>query len=61
MDKSFIVSGSFFGDEGKGSVIDYLASTKDIKENVRYNGGSQACHTVVSNCIKHKFSQLGSI
>ena len=61
MDESFIISGSFFGDEGKGSVVDYLASTKNIKENVRYNGGSQACHTVVSNGIKHKFSQLGSI
>lgn len=61
MDESFIVSGSFFGDEGKGSVVDFLASKKNIKENVRYNGGSQACHTVIANGIKHKFSQLGSI
>ena len=30
MDESFIISGSFFGDEGKGSVVDYLASTKNI-------------------------------
>ena len=61
MDKSYIVSGCFFGDEGKGSVVDYLAYKNNIKDNVRYNGGSQACHTVVSNGIKHKFSQLGSI
>ena len=61
MDESYIVSGSFFGDEGKGSVIDFLANQKNIKENVRYNGGSQACHTVIANGIKHKFSQLGSI
>lgn len=61
MDESYIVSGTFFGDEGKGSVVDFLSHQKGIKENVRYNGGSQACHTVVSNGIKHKFSQLGSI
>lgn len=61
MDESYIVSGAFFGDEGKGSVVDFLAHQKGIKENVRYNGGSQACHTVVSNGLKHKFSQLGSI
>ena len=61
MDNGYIVSGSFFGDEGKGSVVDYLSSSKDIKENVRYNGGSQASHTVVVDGVKHKFSQLGSI
>ena len=61
MDESYIVSGTFFGDEGKGSVVYFLSHQKGIKENVRYNGGSQACHTVVSNGIKHKFSQLGSI
>lgn len=61
MDESYIVSGSFFGDEGKGSVVDFLSHQKGINENVRYNGGSQACHTVVSNGLKHKFSQLGSI
>lgn len=61
MDKSYIVSGTFFGDEGKGSIIDYLSYQKGIKENVRYNGGSQASHTVIANNIKHKFSQLGSV
>ena len=61
MDNAYIVSGSFFGDEGKGSVVDYLSCLKNIKENVRYNGGSQASHTVVVDGVKHKFSQLGSI
>ena len=61
VDNGYIVSGSFFGDEGKGSVVDYLSSSKNIKENVRYNGGSQASHTVVVGGVKHKFSQLGSI
>ena len=54
MNESYIISGVFFGDEGKGSVIDYLASKKNIQDNVRYNGGSQASHTVVANNIKHK-------
>lgn len=60
MNESYIVSGVFFGDEGKGSVIDYLAHEKNIQDNVRYNGGSQASHTVVAKNIKHKCSQLGS-
>ena len=55
MDNAYIVSGSFFGDEGKGSVVDYLSCLKNIKENVRYNGGSQASHTVVVDGVKHKF------
>ena len=60
MNNSFIVSGSMFGDEGKGTICDYLANKYHLKENVRYNGGSQASHTVISNNKKHKFSQLGS-
>ena len=31
MNNSYIVSGTLFGDEGKGTLVDYLASTKDIK------------------------------
>jgi len=50
-----------FGDEGKGSFVDYIASTHNIKQVVRYNGGSQASHTVTTpQGILHKFSQLGS-
>lgn len=60
MTKSYIVSGSLFGDEGKGTLSDYLSNKYDLKENVRYNGGSQASHTVINNGVTHKFSQLGS-
>ena len=60
MNDSYIVSGSMFGDEGKGSLCDYLASKYNLKENVRYNGGSQAGHTVIVDDKKHTFSQLGS-
>lgn len=60
MNKSYIVSGCQFGDEGKGTITDYLASIHNLKENVRYNGGSHASHTVIIDGVKHKFSQLGS-
>lgn len=58
---NFILCGMQFGDEGKGTFVDYLAHEKDIDCIVRYNGGSQASHTVVTPSRKlHKFSQLGS-
>ena len=58
---SYILCGMQFGDEGKGTFVDYLAHEKNIDCVVRYNGGSNASHTVItpSNTI-HKFSQLGS-
>ena len=60
MNESYIVSGSMFGDEGKGTLCDYLANKYNLKENVRFNGGSQASHTVIVDDKVHKFSQLGS-
>jgi len=57
----YILSGTSFGDEGKGTFTDYISSEYDIKGNVRYNGGSQAAHTVtLDDGTKHTFSQLGS-
>lgn len=41
-----IVVGGHWGDEGKGKVIDYLAGKADLV--VRYQGGDNAGHTVVS-------------
>ena len=50
-----------FGDEGKGTFVDYLAHEQDADLVVRYNGGSQASHTVITPSGElHKFSQLGS-
>ena len=58
---SFILCGMQFGDEGKGTFVDYLAHEQNIDCVVRYNGGSQASHTVITpSKIIHKFSQLGS-
>lgn len=41
------VTGINWGDEGKGRVIDFIAENADIV--VRYQGGSNAGHTVVTN------------
>lgn len=58
---SWVLCGMQFGDEGKGTFVDYLAYEKNIDGIVRYNGGSQASHTVITpSKTVHKFSQLGS-
>lgn len=58
---SFILCGMQFGDEGKGTFVDYLAYKENIDGIVKYNGGSQASHTVITpTSVLHKFSQLGS-
>ena len=38
-----VVLGLFYGDEGKGKVIDYLSN--DSKYAVRFSGGNNAGHT----------------
>ena len=56
-----IVLGLGFGDEGKGSMVDYLVSKQ--KQNsivIRFSGGQQCGHTVIRNGIKHVFSNCGS-
>ena len=58
---NFILCGMQYGDEGKGTFVDYLAHKYNINCVVKYNGGSQASHTVITpDGILHKFSQLGS-
>jgi adenylosuccinate synthase len=47
MSESVVVIGANFGDEGKGLITDYLASTGKYSLNVRFNGGAQAAHTVI--------------
>ncbi|OYD17551.1 adenylosuccinate synthase [candidate division WOR-3 bacterium JGI_Cruoil_03_44_89] len=41
-----VVIGTHFGDEGKGKIVDYLA--RDCHMVVRYNGGNNAGHTIIS-------------
>src|SRR3989344_5986062 len=40
-----VVVGAYWGDEGKGKIVDLLASEADWI--VRYNGGDNAGHTIV--------------
>ncbi len=52
------VIGANYGDEGKGLITDYLASPETVV--VRFNGGAQAGHTVVSSAGRHVFSHFGA-
>lgn len=52
------VTGINWGDEGKGRVIDLLAENADIV--VRYQGGNNAGHTVVTNQGKFVLNLLPS-
>ena len=49
--KAIAVVGAQWGDEGKGKVVDYLASSFDY--TARYAGGNNAGHTVIFN--SHRF------
>ncbi|MDF3025597.1 MAG: putative Adenylosuccinate synthase, partial [Alphaproteobacteria bacterium] len=52
--------GANFGDEGKGLMTDYHAAKSDSVV-VRFNGGAQAGHTVVTpDGKRHVFSHIGS-
>ncbi len=58
MDRSTIIIGSQWGDEGKGKIVDFLSKDADIV--VRFNGGNNAGHTVVFNGEKFPLSLLPS-
>lgn len=53
-----VIVGLSWGDEGKGKYCDYLAQHADMV--VRYQGGANAGHTVVSDGQKYKFKLLPS-
>lgn len=55
-----VVIGANWGDEGKGLITDYLCS-KGAGIVVRFNGGAQAGHTVVTpDKERHVFRHFGS-
>jgi adenylosuccinate synthase len=61
MKTAYLVAGLGFGDEGKGATVHYLVEKHKAGLVVRYNGGSQAEHNVVTKDGKHHtFSQFGS-
>jgi len=50
-----------YGDAGKGTMVDAIVHQKDIDLVVRYSGGAQAAHNVVTPDRRHHtFTQFGS-
>lgn len=60
MQEGKIIIGLGFGDEGKGNFTSYLCSHSIHPIVIRFSGGQQAGHTVMTNKIKHVFSNYGS-
>lgn len=63
MQQAFLTVDLGFGDAGKGSIVDFLTRAYDAHTVVRYNGGAQAGHRVVTSGTpprEHVFSQFGS-
>lgn len=61
MSTAVLVAGLGFGDEGKGTTVDYLCAKRNADLVVRYNGGAQAAHNVVlPDGRHHVFAQIGS-
>lgn len=58
MNKVNVVLGSFYGDEGKGKVIDYLSQTADF--SVRCSGGNNAGHSIEIEGKKFAFHLIPS-
>ena len=62
--RHYIVCGLGFGDEGKGSVVDFLCSPRrpdPARTVIRFNGGAQAAHNVLTaDGRHHTFAQFGS-
>lgn len=58
MSKVDVVLGTFYGDEGKGKIIDYLSSSADIA--VRCTGGSNAGHSIEVDGKKFAFHLIPS-
>ncbi|MFI5896306.1 adenylosuccinate synthetase [Actinoplanes sp. NPDC051513] len=50
-----------YGDAGKGTVVDALCASAPVRAVLRFNGGAQAAHNVVTPSGRHHtFAQFGS-
>jgi adenylosuccinate synthase len=59
--KAIITVGLGFGDEGKGSAVDFLTRQTNAELVVRYSGGAQAGHNVeLADGRRHTFAQFGA-
>lgn len=56
--QTIVITGASWGDEGKGKIVDFLATEADIV--ARFQGGNNAGHTVVVNNKKYKFHLIPS-
>ena len=55
---NIVVVGAQWGDEGKGKIVDVLASRADLV--VRYSGGANAGHTIVHDGVSYKLHLVPS-
>jgi len=60
MKSASAVIGAAYGDEGKGLFTDFLASQVDNPLVIRFNGGGQSSHTVVTPNYRHIFGHIGA-
>jgi len=61
MTKAYVVVDLCYGDAGKGTIVDFLSRQASNSMVVRYNGGAQAAHNVITpDGLHHTFSQFGS-
>jgi adenylosuccinate synthase len=59
--QAILIADLGYGDAGKGSIVDYLTKTTGAHTVVRYNGGAQAAHNVITpDGRHHTFAQFGS-
>ena len=58
MSKVDVVLGAFYGDEGKGKIIDYLSTNADV--SIRCTGGNNAGHTIEVAGVKFAFHLIPS-
>src|SRR5688572_30262606 len=59
--EALIVVDLGYGDAGKGTIVDYLTRERGAHTVVRFNGGPQAGHNVVTpDGRHHTFAQFGS-
>jgi adenylosuccinate synthase len=59
--QAIIVADLGFGDSGKGTIVDYLVRRHAAHTVVRFNGGGQAAHNVITpDGRHHTFAQFGS-
>ena len=59
--KHSIVVDLGYGDAGKGTIVDWLCASRPVHAVIRFNGGAQAGHNVVTDDGRHHtFSQFGS-